>query len=51
MDLVGTAIHELSAALAHVDHAAFTPIIVIAAIVTLGGWILLRRRKGDRARG
>lgn len=45
MDVIGTAIHELSAALAHVDHAAITPLLAGAGVVALGLWLLARRRR------
>lgn len=49
MDLVGTAIHQLSAALAHVDHAGLTPLMAGASVIAAGVWLLARRRKANRA--
>ncbi|PWK60453.1 LPXTG cell wall anchor domain-containing protein [Roseicyclus mahoneyensis] len=49
MDLVDTAIHELSAALADLDHAALTPLLAGAGVIALGLWLLARRRKANRA--
>jgi LPXTG-motif cell wall-anchored protein len=49
MDIVGTTIHALSDALAHVDHAAVTPLVAGASVVLLGLWLLARRRRTRNA--
>lgn len=50
MDIVGTAIDALSAALAPIDHAAIGPLIMVVGVLAAGAWLVARLRRASRAK-
>jgi len=49
MDLIDTATRHLAGALTHVETATLLPFLAVTGAVTLGAWLLARRKKSDRA--